>query len=109
VYQYEAEVIRIIDGDTILLEVDLGYHLKFRDHFRLMGIDTPERGTAGYLPAKHRLEQLAPVGSAVVVDSYKGDKYGRWLAIIHPDTGPTVNATLVEEGFAKPYFGGAKS
>lgn len=108
-YEYNAKVVRWIDGDTVELEVDLGFRLKFQDHFRLDGIDTPERGKAGAQSATARASQLAPVGSEILIQTTKGDKYGRYLAALWPDVGPTINATLVEEGFAKPYYGGKKT
>lgn len=107
-YEYNAKVVRWIDGDTVELEVDLGFHLKRQDHFRLDGIDTPERGKAGAASAKSRAEQLAPVGSPILIQTSKSDKYGRYLAALWPDVGPPINSRLVEEGFAKPYYGGKK-
>lgn len=107
-YEYRATVVRWIDGDTVDLNVDLGFHLTMAGRFRLDGIDTPERGRQGHLEAKARAEALAPVGSDVLVITEKGDKYGRWLAVLCPPVGPPVNVTLVYEGLAKPYNGGAK-
>lgn len=107
-YEYRANVIRWIDGDTVELEVDLGFRLTFQDHFRLDGIDTPERGKAGAVTAKLRAEQLAPPGTELLITTAKADKYGRYLAALWTDVGPTVNHKLVEEGFAKPYYGGKK-
>jgi micrococcal nuclease len=107
-YEYKADVVRWIDGDTVELDVDLGFRLSFRDHFRLDGIDTPERGSVGYITAKVRAAQLAPPGSSVLIQTAKSDKYGRYLAALWTDVGPTVNHTLVEEGLAKPYYGGKK-
>jgi micrococcal nuclease len=109
VYQYEAWVERWIDGDTVELAVDVGLHLTYRDHFRLNGIDTPERGQPGYAEAKARANELAPPGTRVAISTYKSDKYGRWLADVHHDTETFVNQILVDEGHAKPYFGGTKS
>jgi micrococcal nuclease len=107
-YEYRAGVVRWIDGDTVELEVDLGFHLTRQDHFRLDGIDTPEKGKAGAITARLRAEQLAPPGTEVQITTTKADKYGRYLAAIWTDVGPTINHILVEEGFAKPYFGGKK-
>lgn len=107
-YEYKAQVVRWIDGDTVELDVDLGFRLRFRDHFRLDGIDTPERGRAGALTAMVRAVQLAPVGSDVLVQTSKSDKYGRYLAAIWPEVGPPINITLVNEGHAVPYYGGKK-
>jgi micrococcal nuclease len=107
-YHYDAEVIRWIDGDTVELDVDLGFRLRYRDHFRLDGIDTPERGKPLAAEAKARAMSLTPAGSTVHIGTTKGDKYGRWLAVIWPSAGMPVNTTLVAEGLAKPYYGGKK-
>lgn len=107
-YEYRGTVVRWVDGDTVDMNIDLGFHLTMAGRFRLDGIDTPERGRPGSLEAKARAEALAPVGSHVMVLTEKGDKYGRWLAVVCPPEGPPVNVTLVYEGLAKPYDGGAK-
>jgi micrococcal nuclease len=107
-YEYNARVVRWIDGDTVALDVDLGFRLRFQDHFRLDGIDTPERGKAGYASATARASQLAPEGTDLLIQTSKSDKYGRYLAVLWPDVGPPINMTLLEEGLAKPYYGGKK-
>ena len=43
IYEYRAKCIRVIDGDTVHLEVDLGFRMSCHHHFRLLGIDTPEQ------------------------------------------------------------------
>lgn len=90
------------------LRVDLGFQMWAETRFRLYGIDTPERGKAGWSEATDAAKMLAPEGSYVVVRSYKdGDKYGRWLGLIQTDLG-VVNKQLIEGGFAKEYYGGTK-
>lgn len=106
-YQYNATVLRWIDGDTVDLTVDVGFHLTFTDRFRLIGCDTPERGKPGAAEAKARVNELAPVDTRVIVRTTKGDKYGRWLANVFAPSGD-VGTTLIAESLAKPYFGGTK-
>jgi endonuclease YncB( thermonuclease family) len=126
-YEYQATVHHVVDGDTVYfnltkmfnLTVDFGFNIldtvtltktAVMD-FRLYGINTPEvvgiTKTAG-LAASAELARLLGLGSIRVV-SYKADKYGRWLADIYvqPATGVEiwVNQTLINGGFAKPYFG----
>lgn len=108
-YQYNATVVRWIDGDTVELCVDLGFHLTYTDHFRLDGLDTPERGRAGSKEASDFCKAWAPAGTQVIATTTKGDKYGRWLTIAKRDVGPSINALLLESGLALPYNGGAKS
>ena len=112
-YSYLAKVVRWVDGDTVWLDVDLGFRVNSVTDFRLYGIDTPERGEGWYREATDFANQCAPVGSTVHVISYKDpDKYGRWLAEVTPlgDFGsiPSVNNRLINAGLAKPYFGGTK-
>ena len=111
-YEYRAEVLRWVDGDTVDLLVDLGFTILVSTRFRLLGIDTPETNRrasreAG-LAATAFAESLAPVGSVVLVRSTKTGKYGRWLATVYPMGGDgdplvSVNDALVEAGHARVY------
>lgn len=110
-YEYAAEVVRVIDGDTVVLKLDLGLRISFQDSFRLAGIDTPEvRGVSAEVKAKGEaatveLERLLALGN-VIVHTHKSDKYGRWLADIRVKTASgdlNVNEELVKNGFAVPY------
>jgi micrococcal nuclease len=128
-YEYSAQVVRWVDGDTVDLRVDLGFHTFIETRFRLYGIDTPERGQKNHDEATALCNSLAPVGSKVVLKSHKlsaieEDKYGRWLAEVGIDVvrnretgqvavmelpgGVSVNKSLVEAGLAVSYFGGKK-
>lgn len=107
-YQYNATVVRIVDGDTLEMEVDCGFRLSFRDRFRLNGINCPERNTdAGKAACFDVLKYLGgnlPVG--VRVTTTKPDKYGRWLADVQvPGQVSTLNQFLVQCGAAKPWDG----
>lgn len=84
-YLYAGIVDRWVDGDTVDVNVDLGFGVwKASQRFRVFGINTPEiRGPereAGLISAG-RVEALAPGGSTVIVNSFsdKKGKYGRWL------------------------------
>lgn len=102
---YPATVIRWVDGDTVDLDVDCGFHMHGMLRFRLVGINTPERGQPGWAEATARANELAPVGSHVTAYTWKdGDKYGRWLAQIHTEAGPVVNEVLLREGLAVSYL-----
>ncbi len=130
VYEYEARVVRVIDGDTVVLHlerefpVDIDFGFRILDRmvlrkstemsFRLAGINTPELGgetkEAGER-AKARLAQLLSSGTIRAVTS-KPDKYGRWLVDLYvtfannlPPREVHVNAKLVEEGLAVVYRG----
>lgn len=112
-YEYKAIVKRIIDGDTIVFDIDLGFSAWIHDeHFRLAGIDTPELKSKVKeekefaKKAKLRLEELCPVGSIQKISVSKGkEKYGRYLVVIHQENNIiTINRTLINEGLAKPYY-----
>lgn len=107
-YTYEATIDRWVDGDTVWMTVDLGLRVISSTDFRLFGINTPERGQDGYHEAKDRANVLAPVGTKVMIKTYKNpDKYGRWLTeILSGDV--NINRTLVDESLAVAYFGGHK-
>lgn len=93
-YRYQITVDRWVDGDTFDGRVDLGFHLTAAIRFRLLGVDTPERGDPGYVEARHCAEAACPPGTALVGETVKGDKYGRWLIDIEP-----VRAALLQQGF----------
>lgn len=111
IYEYKAEVHRIVDGDTVWLDVDLGFGVCATLDFRLAGINTPEVvgvDKAAGLAAKAELERLLSLGP-LRIESRKSDKYGRWLAILFvalPDGRElNVNDTLATTGFATLYTG----
>jgi micrococcal nuclease len=74
---------RIVDGDTLEIDLDLGWGVSYRKAtVRLVGINCPERNTPAGLAASARAEQLLPPGTPVQVMSHKRDKYGRVLATV---------------------------
>lgn len=111
-YEYKAKLIRYVDADTLELEVDLGFRMTFTDHFRLMGINTPEkRGDEKELGLKaiEFSNQCLPWGSELVIKTAKDQgKYGRWLVSIEYqdyDFTGTWEEFLVKEGYALEYDG----
>ena len=118
-YEYRAKVVRIIDGDTVDVDIDLGFGVWMKDErVRIMGIDTPESRTRDKvekkfgLAAKEKLKSL--LGNSTVLKTQinkKGEdmkgKFGRILGDFTSD-GKKVSKILCEEGFAVPYFGGSK-
>lgn len=110
-YFYKASVVRVIDGDSVEVTIDLGFKIYKRDVVRLEGIDTPELNSKDEearekaQAAKERLEQLLPVGATVFLDSRRLEKYGRILGAIYIGEEPTVSVgeVLLIEGHAVPY------
>ncbi|GEM_PF-1690330 len=80
-YTYEAAIDRVIDGDTLLVIIEVGFAIKVHDKLRLRGIDTPELGTPEGERAKKFVEKLLPAGSTIVVKSHKSkvDTHGRFV------------------------------
>lgn len=108
-YRHVA-VVRVIDGDTAVLEIDLGNKIKWRDTFRLNGIDAPELAETGGIEAKAHLSDLLDVGVGRV-ETFKPDKFGRWLVDIYitVDGGEMLaNALMMLDGHAALYFGGKR-
>lgn len=97
------KVDRVVDGDTVDLLVDVGFRLTALQRFRLLGIDTPERGQLGWGEATvaltHWLDQSGPLR----VYSWKSDSFGRWLGDIRRENGETASTFMVTNGFAVPY------
>lgn len=113
-YNYSATVIKIIDGDTIDCTVDLGFNITINERFRLYGVDTPEKNSTD-LKLKELSENATKfvsdsiLGKHIFIDSTGKDKYGRWLATIHVSmTDKSINEQLIDNGFAKAYFGDNK-
>ena len=112
-YEYRAEVVRWVDGDTVDCVVDLGFTVLCRIRFRLYGVNTPETNRIASREAGKAAQAfaqgLAPVGSMVQVHSTRTGKYGRWLAVVYPLDGdglalPSVNDALLKAGHAVPYM-----
>lgn len=95
-YEYRGRCVRVVDGDTVDLEVDMGFYLHASLRFRLYGVDTPELNSSDpaqreqALEAKRFVEQALPTVTAIPyplrIRTHKADSFGRWLAEIwYPD------------------------
>ena len=113
-WKYEhVEVIRVLDGDTVELRIDLGNRCHWQEKFRLYGIDTPEihgETKAAGEAAANRLRELLAEG-VTLAETIKPDKYGRTLVniwIFYKGFPYSVAKILISEGHGKEYFGGKK-
>lgn len=70
-YQYKAMVNRWVNGDTVNLTVDLGFNIKIKERFRVVDLDTSERGEDSFQEAKVLVETVMPVGSEHLVETVK--------------------------------------
>lgn len=106
-YTYRASSVRVIDGDTLVLDIDLGLSVTRRETVRLLGVNAPEVVGAEKplgLKTKARLIELV-TDQRLVVQTFKDrdDKYGRLLAdVFVVETGESVSATLILESLAWP-------
>jgi micrococcal nuclease len=123
VFQYEAKILRLIDGDTMKLDIDLGFYVRTIQTVRLAGINTPETVTykvSGIVdPALNYIREHTPEGMMVVAEISRQEKYGRWLARILYRAGArdrvellqdphVLNDELVRAGLAVNYSGGKR-
>lgn len=112
-YAYQAMCKRVVDGDTLDLDIDLGLKTHVTDRVRLYGLNAPEtygvaKDSDEYkrgLVCKERLTQLV-LGKPLWIETHKDstEKYGRYLATIWVDGENgliSVNDTLVKEGLAE--------
>ena len=109
-YKYEATIRRWVDGDTVDVDIDLGFGIIFHNQrVRLYGIDAYESRTRDLeekskgLAAKEFVNEMAPVGSKVTLITYKEGKYGRILGEIFIDGDTNLNKVLTEKGHAVRY------
>lgn len=104
-YHYKARLVRVIDGDTIEVDVDLGFHIWCRLTLRLAGINAPEkRGEtkdAGMASSMH-LASLLGSGELEIITHKTKEKYGRFLADVFVN-GVDVNFQMVADGQAVTY------
>lgn len=116
-YEYRVKVLKVVDGDTVDVDIDLGFGVWIRgERVRIMGIDTPESRTANEveklfgLAAKKRLEELLGEYSVLRTQVAKDGtdmkgKFGRILGDFIDDGGQFVSRVLTEEGHCVPYYG----
>ena len=118
---YKCKILRIVDGDTVDVDIDLGFGMwMHKERVRMMGIDTPESRTrdleekAFGLASKERLKELLPIGSTQILkteidksgEDAKG-KFGRILGDFLIE-GERASEILINEGHAVAYHGQSK-
>ena len=110
-YQYRATIVRVIDGDTVEAEIDLGFDVHVRQTLRLAGINAPEpRGAtreAGDDATIH-LANLIEDGGRIMVHTEQDERgsFGRYLATLWGERGiRSINQQMIEDGHAVGYRG----
>ena len=126
-YEYKCKILRVVDGDTVDVDIDLGFGVwMHKERVRVNGIDTPESRTrdleekAFGLAAKERVKELLPIGSMQVlkteIDKSGEDKKGKCGRILGDfkiyfpayDRWSTLTESLIKEGHAVAYHGQSK-
>lgn len=104
-YTYRATILRVVDGDTCHVEIDLGLDVRVRTTLRLAGLNAPELPTDEGKAAKAFLMGLLALGEVLVrTIKDRREKYGRYLGMlyVYPASAPVVdvNATMISSGHA---------
>ena len=115
---YVKKVSKVVDGDTIDVDIDLGFDISFSSRVRLAGIDTPESRTTDKmekalgLEAKAYLKHEIESAKKVVIKTEKMDsseKYGRILGwVFLDDSAVSLNEKMIADGYAWAYLGDTK-
>jgi micrococcal nuclease len=115
-YQYKAKILKVLDGDTVDIDLDLGFNIVLSNQrVRMAGIDTPESRTTdkeekirGNLSKKKLAEKL-PIGSYVKIETQRSDnnddKFGRILAVFILEDGTSLNQWMIDNNYAVLYQG----
>ena len=122
-YEYNSIIRYVVDGDTVDVDIDLGFGVWLRDQrVRLYGIDTPESRTRDLteklfgFAAKDFVKGLLPVGSNQILKTFIGKdgedmrgKFGRILGDFFINDGKMLVKTMITEGYGVAYNGQSKT
>ena len=126
-YEYRAKILRVVDGDTVDVDIDLGYGVwMHKERIRMMGIDTPESRTRDKvekkfgLASKEYVKAYLPIGSMQIlkteIDKSGEDKKGKFGRILgdflvydsKEDAQRKLTEIMIDQGYGVAYFGGSK-
>jgi micrococcal nuclease len=116
-FLYKCIIQRIVDGDTVDVDIDLGFGIWLRkERVRIAGIDTPEKRTRDKIEkvfgfaATYKAHELIPEGSACIIRTRrdKAGKYGRTMGDFVLEDGRTYAEIMIETHHAVPYEGQSK-
>lgn len=103
---YSGKVVRVVDGDTVVIDLDMGMKVwQLGIYLRISGIDAPELSSAEGKAARAYAASLLPVGAPVRVRSHSFEKYGRLLASVEFSGQPPRDfaAEMLAAGHAKTW------
>jgi micrococcal nuclease len=115
-YQYKCKINKVLDGDTVDIDLDLGFNIVLANQrVRMAGVDTPESRTSNKeekprgLLSKKKLGEKLPVGSWQIIETQRSDnnddKFGRILGVFILEDGTKVNDWLIKNNYAVAYRG----
>ena len=115
-YQYKCKINKVLDGDTVDIDLDLGFNIVLANQrVRMAGVDTPESRTSNKeekprgLLSKKKLAEKMPVGSWQIIETQRSDnnddKFGRILGVFILEDGTKVNDWLIKNNYAVAYKG----
>jgi len=115
-YTYSCKINKILDGDTIVIDIDLGFDIVLSNQtIRLAGLDTPESRTKNLeektrgLLSKKKVSEKLPVGSKQKIQTIKqnntNDKFGRILGIFILEDNTNLNQWMIDNNYAVSYNG----
>lgn len=111
-YDYQCKIVRVVDGDTVDVDIDLGFNTwRCGERIRLYGVDTPECRTrddeekAAGLLAKKFVADCLHIGGSYRLETKGKGKFGRYLGTIKLDDQISINGMLISEGLAVAYHG----
>jgi len=111
-YRYKVNVVRVVDGDTVDVDIDLGFGMIYKkQRVRMLGIDTPESRTRDLVEkkfgkaSKYHLQAILEQGDVELVSHDKG-KFGRILGNLYTgNSNYSINQQMIDEHHAVPYTG----
>jgi len=118
-YEYHCKIVKIVDGDTVDVDIDLGFGVWLKkERVRVNGIDTPESRTRDKeekqrgLLSKNHLLLKCPIGGYITLKSHGVGKFGRILGELFEynkyEDSISINQQMCDEAYAAPYFGQSK-
>lgn len=105
-YDYNATVVNVVDGDTFDADIDVGFYLRTRLRLRVLGINAPEMhgpSHAAGVAARLFATTLLREGAKVALHTEKSDDFGRWLAKVTLPDGSDFGQTMIDTQHAVPY------
>ena len=115
-YRYKVSVVKVVDGDTIDVDIDLGFGMTYKkQRVRMLGIDTPESRTRDLVEkkfgkaSKKHLKNLLEYPFDIELVSHDKGKFGRILGeLFHAGNEVSINQQMINDHHAVPYTGGNK-